>query len=205
MTDNKIKEERICISLGFNCMPAMHAVRNGLRKRKEEGYNTCVFDLMDSNYSGVVKCIKEDFAGFCDPENLTLIRVNGENWIYNKKYRFIFVHESDHAGLPEKEGWECKTMFSDNNYKKFIERYEKRINNFRNYLNSGKEIHFIMNFPPYNIDELYETLHKAYPNLKYKIDILQLNPKDYYLNPLINMGFTENDREYIIAKDYTEN
>lgn len=197
-------ENSICISLGFNCLPAMHAVKTGLRKTKKEGYNTCVFDLMDGNYGGLIECLKEDFQDFCNPEQLTFIKMNQEEWIYNKKYRFAFVHESNHADLPLKEGWSSPTMFSENNFAKFIERYDRRINNFRNYLNSGNFIHFILNFPICDISELKETITHAYPNLKYKIEILQLNPTDYYIKPLINLGFNINEREYIIAKYYQE-
>ena len=46
----------IGISLGNVCNSAEFAVANNLRKRKEEGYNTCPFDLMVSNYKGSNKC-----------------------------------------------------------------------------------------------------------------------------------------------------
>lgn len=41
---------KIGISLGNICFSAVWAVQNGLRKTKAEGYKTCPFDLMISNY-----------------------------------------------------------------------------------------------------------------------------------------------------------
>ena len=40
------------ISLGWNCSLAMWAVENGLRKTKDNGYLTCPFDLMATNFKG---------------------------------------------------------------------------------------------------------------------------------------------------------
>ena len=77
------------ISLGNVCYSAEWAVHNKYRKRKEEGYNTCPFDLMVSNYKGIVKCIKEDFKYFCDTNYLSL----QNNLIFNKYYKFGFNHE----------------------------------------------------------------------------------------------------------------
>ena len=56
----------IGVSLGWNCHPAVYAVYHKFRPRKTGGYNTCVFDLMISNYPGVVECIKDDFKHFLD-------------------------------------------------------------------------------------------------------------------------------------------
>ena len=60
------------ISLGWNCHSAVVGVNHGLRKRKENGYKTCVFDTMISNFDGVVECIKDDFAFFTDEKYLIL-------------------------------------------------------------------------------------------------------------------------------------
>lgn len=49
------------ISLGKDCLPAGWAIDHGYRKTLNDGYKTCPFDRMVSNYEGVVKCIIEDF------------------------------------------------------------------------------------------------------------------------------------------------
>ncbi len=138
------------ISLGWRCEAAQAGVSLGLRKTKEYGYKICPFDLMVSNYIGMCKCINDDFKYFCDPNYLelrpalNLIKYLGPNqnddelWLYNTYYNFVFNHESPfHGNLFLIEKWNGPYHFVDNNYKKFIERYENRINNFRNYLKNS--------------------------------------------------------------------
>ena len=81
------------ISLGWRCKSAGHAVDIGIRKRKEDGYKTCPFDMMISNYEGLVQCIRDDFKYFCDTQYLELRTTKedslwkGESFIYHKYYK----------------------------------------------------------------------------------------------------------------------
>ena len=137
-----------------------------IRKTKMEGYNTCPFDEMNSNYDGIFLCLKEDFKYFCDPEYLILRKFPSdckyypdETLIYNTRYNFIFNHESPgHANLYQTQAWVGGiNHYIDNHYEKFIERYERRIANFRNYILSGEHITFLVtgpNIPIYLRNEL---------------------------------------------------
>ncbi len=96
------------ISLGLSCTSAILGVQKGIRKTKKNGYMTCPFDTMVSNYKGIIECIKDDFLYFCDPLylELKLLKNAGPKYdqpeylIYNNKYKFIFNHESPgHANL----------------------------------------------------------------------------------------------------------
>ena len=99
------------ISLGWNCHSAINGVALGFRNIKSNGYKTCPFDEMISNYKGIIDCINDDFEYFCDIKYLELIKIpkeskwlntngDGDIMIYNKKYNFIFNHESPgHANL----------------------------------------------------------------------------------------------------------
>ena len=49
------------ISLGMKCDSAVWGVVNGLRNTKENGYKTCPFDEMLTNYPGLIECLKDDF------------------------------------------------------------------------------------------------------------------------------------------------
>ena len=188
------------ISLGWNCEPAIYGVNSGIRKRKEEGYTTCVFDEMVSNYPGVIQCLEEDFEGFVDPHNLELRNI-GETMIYNTKYNFWFNHESPgHANLYITQNWEHGiNHFIINNYKYFIERYKRRIENFRNYLRSGNHIYFILN--RYNtrcvekISKLNETIQRKYPDLSYEFVFCPTENSYFVRQHLVHMGFTEEDEE----------
>ena len=167
------------ISLGWNCHPAMKGIEQGLRKKKIDGYKTCPFDEMITNYDGIVQCIEDDFQDFCTPETLELKHIPNESKylkddfiLYNKKYRFFFNHESPgHGNLWMDQKWPGGiNHFIANNYEKFIERYAKRIQNFREYLNSGEEIVFlIVPTRQDNFQELRSVISRKYPSLKYTI------------------------------------
>lgn len=167
------------ISLGWNCESAGKGVESGIRRRKGQGYNTCPFDEMITSYEGIMLCLKEDFKHLCDPAYLTLIPakfstggiVENERLLYNTRYKFIFNHESpDHANLYINQNWPGGKMhYIDNNYEKFIERYTRRINSFREYVNNSSLITFIIGkFNP-DVTELQNLLKELYPNLMFNI------------------------------------
>jgi len=168
--------QTVGISLGNVCYSAQWGVDSNIRKTKDQGYNTCPFDLMVSNYKGIIECIYNDFQDFYNPSYLVL----NENGIFNVKYNFGFNHESpEHANLHLHENWpEGKMHFVNNNYKNFIERYLKRIENFYNYiLDPNNFIIFIIQFtydtnPNNDCAELRQAIAYKYPNLKYSIIVI---------------------------------
>lgn len=169
---------RTCISLGNVCMSAVWSLEKGLRKSKEDGYLTCPFDLMVSNYKGVVDCIREEFADFCNPQYLQL----NDTGLVNTKYNFGFNHETPgHADLYLHENWpEGENHFINNNYHHFIERYNRRIDSFKNYLQNTDCVLFVIQFkyepnPENNCADLRQAIAEKYPNLKYSIYVLDPN------------------------------
>lgn len=194
------------ISLGWNCESAIFGIKNGIRKTKQNGYNTCVFDSMVTNYPGIISCLKNDFCDFINPTYLTTKIIGNEIIIYHTKYDFWFNHESPgHANLYKSQNWkDGKYHFINNNFEQFIERYKKRIENFRKYINSGKYIYFILERfstnSVHDIPELNKVIQNKYPHLKYNFIFVPhlynyLHTKKYIHTHLIEMGFTENDEE----------
>ena len=49
------------ISLGWNCSSATYGVQHKLRTTKKNGYKTCPFDEMITNYQGIVQCFLDNF------------------------------------------------------------------------------------------------------------------------------------------------
>jgi len=188
------------ISLGMKCDATLWAVENKFRKKKEEGYCTCPFDEMITNYPGIVECIRDDFKYFYDPEYLKIIQLGDQFFIHHTKYRFIFNHESPgHADLYITQQWpEGPNHFVNNNYAHFIERYSKRVTSFRNYLlNKNNYIYFILqryNTYQIDLDNLKDALKINYPHLKYEVILLFLDNKTAR-NNLQLMKFTENEEE----------
>ena len=166
------------ISLGWNCESASRAAEAGIRRRKADGYLTCPFDECITNYEGIMLCIKEDFKYFCDPLYLDLIEapftVGGifkhERLVYNTRYKFIFNHESpDHANLHIIQNWAGgKNHYIDNNFALFIERYNRRINNFRHYVQTSSITFVIGKLDP-DVSKLDKVLREVYPNLVFNI------------------------------------
>ena len=195
--------QNVCVSLGWNCHSAMWAVDNGIRKRKEEGYKTCPFDIMVTNYKGIVDCLNDDFKYFYDENYIEMIKVSDTEYsIYNNKYNFAFNHESPgHANLYIKERWpEGRKHFTLNNFRNLKERYSKRINNFRSYLSDPNNfITFVLTSwkkTQDDISDLKLAIEKHYPNLKYKVIILDdPNGKEYYLRHMRDMKYTDQDYE----------
>ena len=174
----------IGISIGWNCHSAVWGVHNGVRHSKLNGYETCPFDEMITNYHGMIKCIQDDFKYLYDPNVLELVRIpieskwlntngDGDIIIRNNKYNFIFNHESPgHANLYKTQNWKGGiTHYIDNNYAKLIERYERRTHNFKNYLaDSNNKISFILTRPTSNNNSAFEyMIGVKYPTLNYNI------------------------------------
>jgi hypothetical protein len=170
---------KIPVSLGFLCDSRTH-IKNQYNLSKDNGYKTCPFDIMMSNYKGVIDCFKDDFEGFCDPKYIELknIHGSGESWIYNNKYRFLFNHESP-GHTRDTTSRSNLNHYIDNNYENFITRYRQRISNFRNYLNSGIHIIFVLfryNNNSNDLTELNDIIRVKYPNLSFEFDLLQYAP-----------------------------
>lgn len=180
----------IGISLGHNCFSASHGVYIGLRGRKADGYTTCPFDEMNSTYEGVVECLKDDFKYFTDTRYLKLVHrpstckyYPNETLVYNTKYGFIFNHESPgHADLYRIQSWTGgMNHFIENDFAKFRERYDRRIENFRNYIRSGEHIQFLITAPQGDLSELRNVLDEICKNYSiHRFDIQNIESYKYH-------------------------
>ena len=182
-------KKQIAISLGNVCPSAEFRAKE-LGFTKKTGYKTCPFDLMVSNLNGIIDCLNTDFKYFFDPkflERKDLGIENGEErfMIRNTKYKFGFNHESFNIGeayLYERENWENGVYtFVNNNFEKLVERYTKRIDNFKYYCESDYYVTFILQFvvdkySAETMNRLHDAIKNRFPKLKYEIKIL---PKNY--------------------------
>ena len=198
------------ISLGWNCHSAVYGVSSGIRTTKQNGYKTCPFDEMITNYKGIINCIMDDFSYLCDSNYLELIKIpknskwlntngDGDVIIYNNKYNFLFNHESPgHANLYISQKWSKGiNHYIENNFEEFKNRYNKRIQNIKELLNSGKQINFILTRPNTTlniINELNDVIKLKYPLLKFNFILLDFDKYIFY-DHLILMKINENDDE----------
>lgn len=106
------------VSLGENCIPRTYATWFGLKPAKADGELSCPFDLMVAPYQTMIHFIQNDFGGFLDDLKFS----EKYNWWYNGRFFMYFIHDMD-CGKDDKQ--------------KLIERYQRRIENFRE-IASGK-------------------------------------------------------------------
>jgi hypothetical protein len=183
----------VAISLGLNCYDSSASVALNLRKRKAEGYLTGPFDLILSNYQGMIKCLLEDCAHLTDSSFLELKPVidvpavlrreyDGPYIIYNTRYKFVFPHESHHLRHWREDSAGNISMFEHfvaNDFFHFKERYNRRWANFMHYIHSGEPILFTLATRlPRMVHGFDEVLQKKYPHLKYNIGAFKLREEE---------------------------
>lgn len=193
------------ISLGWNCHSAGYGVAAGIRKRKSQGYNTCPFDEMITNYPGIVQCIDDGLDSLYDTSYLDLKKLPCSKWLSNEtiihhtKYNFLFNHESPyHANLYIKQNWiGGANHYIANNFEKFVERYKRRVNNLHVYLNSDQHVTFILtrhNTATDDVHALKQVLHNRYPNLNYSMNFQNFNSTTMHEHMLL-MGVDASSEE----------
>ena len=206
---NQTPLSSVAISLGFNCDSAAYGVSTGIRTTKMNGYKTCPFDKMLSNFGGIVQCIEDDFKYFFDEKYLTIEYPHTNppnllryNLIRNTKYNFIFNHESPgHADLYSIEQWpHGKNHFVIHDFQHFKDRYKARIDNFRHYLQDpNHHITFILstwNKTDADMEPLKNALKLHYPHLSYDFKILDCSKgKGFFVTHLRLMKVDEDDPE----------
>lgn len=138
----------------------------------------------------------------------------GDKVLINTRYRFCYIHESpstfdkleriktyfgsQHGDSSEVDStihWpEGPHTFTINGFKRFKARYQKRIDNFRGYMNSGKLINFLLHnmFNPHAFPRLDIAMKKAYPLTDYRVTVLPAHIVKYseliYWNDILNIS-----------------
>jgi hypothetical protein len=190
------EEKKIYISIGWRCDSAVR--RSTVHNMKKPEYYTCPFDLMISNLNGIINCFENNFENFCNPKYLTY---NGKGYIKNTFYNFMFNHETPgHANLHLTENWpgNNKYHFTENNFKNFIERYNKRISNLKNYIEENDHIIFILQMVSINennqlILKFKNILKKKYQEKKFSFDLFHENDKNLFNNHMLISGLKKKD------------
>ena len=163
------------VSAGWNCHSATEGVRLGLRSRRAEGYKTCPFDEMVTNYKGLAECIRDGLDPLYDVTQLRLVRAEdscpffvtggkGDLLIVHKKYSFIFNHESPgHAGLHVSQAWSGGiNHYVKDNFREFRARYARRVSNLKTLFESDQAVNFLLTVPTPHFEEASSTIYKAF-------------------------------------------
>jgi tetratricopeptide (TPR) repeat protein len=156
------------ISLGFDCLPRTVATRWGIKPSRLQGEKSCPFDLAFHSFSNICNLLKNNFQDYLDSQYLKTIPCDlypEKLIVFNTKYFCRFNHEYS-------DNWH------ENNFSKFRERYQQRIDNFYNYLHSNP-ILFILNLPcdrtAFIPTELIDIISQKFPDLYFKILVLNIS------------------------------
>lgn len=138
------KEYQI-ISLGANCFPRRILTVRGIKPSKQEGELSYPFDLAVTPLKSVISILKNNFKDYFDN-----LKYDYAHYTWNNElYKIWYNHDRD-----------C----DDQNKSKFIERYQKRINNFNKALKESKYIYFTIcsddKFNAADVEELYSVLKR---------------------------------------------
>ena len=146
------------ISLGWNCQPRTYLTQNGLIPDKKHGRLSMVFDLTVHHTRGLIKILKSNFSNYFEDIEYGFYKPFGLNFWQNKKYDIVFNHDS---------------IFKEHDFEKLKLRYQTRIKNFKNAINSNKFLFFVHNLDETAgeeyIKELYDTLKTLCANKPFKL------------------------------------
>jgi hypothetical protein len=166
------------ISLGYNCDPRTD-LKNQYETSRSNGYLTHPFDLCISPPSAVEDLLEHNFETFfkglrvCTWGNALGNRSNagpGGTAITNDA-GIIFNHEGGAHSHLFAEGRNDDEFYIRNNFYKFRQRYEKRIENFKNTLRNYNKIYFLhkksSEYPKLlNLNSITNIINKHYGDKK---------------------------------------
>ena len=189
-------DEITVVPMGCNCFPRVSAVALGLKPRKNQGELSYPFDLGIWPIPMVRFLIENDFEGMTDPANL-FVRPDpfGQPILCDKRFPSCsYNHEMPPA---------TDIDFVGDNYARFVERYNRRIQNFRTTLAAKKRVLLYMTAtnllpPPYNpfayedFHAIVQTLKTRYPNTQFRllvvIERLQFSIPDSWNNEIYTIN-----------------
>lgn len=158
--ENKVefKKNKIFISLGMNCGPAINFENNKLTEA------FFPFDWAISEFSSIYKALKSDFKDFLKLENLVLTPralplVNHK--VYDKNYRIDYIHDFKNDGAPLYD------------YQQVRDKYYRRIDRFYRALKLGKHVYFFRTkIKKSDAIKLNNLIQKKFPKLKYTLVVM---------------------------------
>jgi len=142
-----VEKDYEIISLGWNCQPRTYLKKYNLIPDKKHGRKSMVFDLTIHHTKGLIEILKNTFFDYFENIEYGFYEPFGLNYWQNKKYDTVFNHDS---------------AFKENDLDKLKARYQPRIENFKEVLNSDKFLFFVHNLDEISgteeIKELYNAL-----------------------------------------------
>lgn len=163
------------VPLGYDCIPRTILTRWGIKHSKAQGELTCPFDLSHHSYDSICELIESDFADYTNSEYLkpifTEVHDGGTVFVRNIKY---------HCGFNHERGWH----WIENNFELFKTRYQKRIQNFYQYLNDYPVLFVLTTEEALVPIRLVNIIKQKFPHLFFKILVINLGEKHEVQNQI---------------------
>lgn len=128
---NERLQEINLVSLGSDCLPRTLFTKWGLRRSRKFGERTLPFDLVSVGSRGTLRIIADDFRAMLDTSALTI--AEGFDAPFNSELHLCFNHE-------------VGPFWREDNHRRLVERYQKRIDRFRSTLRNGKPTIAVLNY-----------------------------------------------------------
>jgi hypothetical protein len=159
-TEGILTTDWYVISLGSNCMPALHAQHHELRTL------AFPFDWNFTPFKSLISLIKNDFQDFCELKYLYINNRSTSDAVSNTKYQFVIHHtfrpidweNSPNGLIPLNQ--EAMEYFEE-----IKSMFQRRIERFIQIMHSGVPV-YLLRFEDINqnqAEELYTLLKEKYP------------------------------------------
>ena len=166
------------VSLGLNCLPRKVLTRGGIKPRKAEGELSCPFDLVSHPAEVVLKCLKTNFEGYFDDLYFKLRK----KCFFDFRGKGLWLKEDGTKFFHDKD---CKK----NDREKFVQRVNRRIENFNKIIEAERPIVFVMTI--YSLidclDEIYETLKTLRKDKPFEFVVIAFGVSPIISNKNINV------------------
>lgn len=186
VSNQEFKRDVICISLGYNCMPAFLLIRLNLHEFPFP------FNWQASSFDSIYNLFTNNFKDYLNINNLEEIPCkyppscdpnNPHRLVKDTKYGSLLVHD-----FP-------KSLTIIEGYKEVKDKYDRRIQRLYRAIKSGKKIYFVrLGINKNQSQTLAELLSKKFPRCKFtlvaidtseeiKVDWNIPNVQNFYINP----------------------
>lgn len=169
--EQSIQIEKIYIPFGNDCAVAYQLEKLGIR-------NTSLpFDWIKSDLEGLIQCVDDDFAHFCEETNFSMkntstnFKIIQENYSDGKLTDSIRMHNTvyDFHHLHDFKLYITHgiTQNLEYGFKKFKEKYEKRIIRFRELMKNNLVSKVIVHIGPKKDVKLFDRLKEVFNEKSY--------------------------------------
>lgn len=159
--DEMYQQPYVAISLGANCISALHLTNHGIRIR------SFPFDWNVTPFDSLCSLIANDFQDFCELKYLYVNNPGVSDVVTNTKYNIQIHHQFntiDYENTPD--GMRALNEKGAFEFQKISGFYQRRITRFKNIVNSGIPIYF------FRYEKIsYDRARKLYALIKQKFPL----------------------------------